>query len=232
MESPSYYGIVPANIRYDPDICPNAKLLYAEITALANKEGFCYASNSYFAKLYRVKPTTVSDWVAQLRDAGHITMTIEDKNKRKIYIAVASGVPNTQPDPSGKTEGGFGKSRRGVSEKAEHNNTSIIINNNSELVSFITKLSDTFKTEYGFENTGDWYKLKPQREAADRLLTKFGADRCIKRLKLLAAYKTEYPVRKLTTPFMLDALWDELSIFWDNKKGSAESINNNVFILK
>ena len=45
-EKPNYYAIIPAEIRYDKKLTPNSKLLYGEITALANKEGYCWAGNT------------------------------------------------------------------------------------------------------------------------------------------------------------------------------------------
>ena len=36
----SYYAVIPANIRYDDDLTPNAKLMYGEITALSNEQGY------------------------------------------------------------------------------------------------------------------------------------------------------------------------------------------------
>ena len=50
--TPNYFGILPANVRYDKRLKPMEKILYTEITALSNAKGYCYATNSYFAKLY------------------------------------------------------------------------------------------------------------------------------------------------------------------------------------
>lgn len=36
---PSYYSIIPATIRYDKELKANEKLLYGEITALAQVQG-------------------------------------------------------------------------------------------------------------------------------------------------------------------------------------------------
>jgi hypothetical protein len=53
-EKPGYYAIIPADVRYDTKLPQGAKILYSEITALSNKNGYCWASNDYFAKLYSV----------------------------------------------------------------------------------------------------------------------------------------------------------------------------------
>ena len=107
---PSYYATIPASVRYHEKVCPSAKLLYGELTALANKEGYAWASNNYFAKLYQVHEKTVSAWVAELKRAGKINVEMiptEKGTQRRIYIA-GKGIQE-----KAETLGG------GVREKAE-----------------------------------------------------------------------------------------------------------------
>ena len=68
----SYYAIIPANVRYDKTIPPNAKLLYGEITALCNQSGFCWAENSYFESLYGVCEKTIQNWINALVEKKYI----------------------------------------------------------------------------------------------------------------------------------------------------------------
>ena len=79
-ENVAYYAIIPANVRYDPDLPPNAKLLYGEITALCNEKGFCWASNRYFAELYGVSIRSVQNWITALFEKGYIQVTNCEKN--------------------------------------------------------------------------------------------------------------------------------------------------------
>lgn len=87
-EQPNFYAIIPATVRYDTFISPNAKLLYGEITALSNREGYCWATNDYFAKLYNVSVTSISIWMALLRKRGYIQIDILKDLGNKRYISV------------------------------------------------------------------------------------------------------------------------------------------------
>lgn len=97
---PGYYAIIPADVRYDDQIPANAKLLYGEISALIGAEGFCFASNSYFMKLYGFSDPTISRLISQLEKAGYIRREMEKDSKgqvkrRKLYLSVS--VPEIQP---------------------------------------------------------------------------------------------------------------------------------------
>ena len=78
---PNYYAIIPADVRYS-NLKPNAKLLYGEITALSSKEGYCFATNNYFAKLYDVTKNTISLWVSQLNKEGFISVELIKKGEQ------------------------------------------------------------------------------------------------------------------------------------------------------
>ena len=75
-EKPNYYAIIPAEVRYSKDLTPNAKLLYAEITALCNMNGKCTASTEYFCRLYEVSRGAVQNWLKMLDDNGYIDRTV------------------------------------------------------------------------------------------------------------------------------------------------------------
>lgn len=90
-KQPSYYAIIPSTVRYDENLKFAERLLYGEITALIGKEGYCYASNSYFAKLYGVIPGTISRYISHLNKLGYIKVELikneyKEITERRIYI--------------------------------------------------------------------------------------------------------------------------------------------------
>lgn len=104
----AYYAIIPANVRYDKDLVPNAKLLYGEITALCNEKGYCWASNQYFAELYNVSDRTIKNWISQLTDKGYIQRSVKYREgtkeieQRKLFIGRENNFTtpgNYFPDP-------------------------------------------------------------------------------------------------------------------------------------
>jgi len=87
---PAFYAIIPAHVRYCKDLEPAAKLLYGEITALCSKEGYCWASNQYFADLYGVEIRTVQFWLESLKTNEFIFVEVIKEGmqtRRRIWIS-------------------------------------------------------------------------------------------------------------------------------------------------
>jgi len=126
-----YYAIIPATIRYDKNITPNAKLLYAEITALCNEKGYCWASNAYFAELYGVSKTSVSNWISSLQKNGYISVDmIYKENSKEIqnrYIRILN-------DPMKEILTGYERNLQYPMKENFTDNTKII-NNKKEYTS-------------------------------------------------------------------------------------------------
>lgn len=94
-EDAGYYGILPAEVRYDKKLLPSAKLLFVEITALCRKDGYCWATNAYFAELFDAKERTIQRWIKLLCDSGYCytvikTFRYEDGTIKKVrYICLS-----------------------------------------------------------------------------------------------------------------------------------------------
>lgn len=115
-EKPNYYAVIPADVRYDKGLKDKAKLLYGEIVALSNKDGYCYASNKYFADLYEVSITTISLLIKELSEKGYIeTEIIYKEGTKEIlnrYLKILKG-------------GYLRNLKEGYLRKVKDNNTSI-----------------------------------------------------------------------------------------------------------
>ena len=134
MEKPNYFGILPANVRYDKNLKPMEKILYTEISSLTNKDGYCYATNSYFSKLYEVHKNTVGAWINNLEKQGYIkTVLIYKKGtkeiiERRIYINQKIDTPvneNVDTYQQKDLEPINEKIDTPINENIEENNTSI-----------------------------------------------------------------------------------------------------------
>ena len=127
-ENPSYYAIIPADVRYDKRLKANEKLMYGEITCLSNKLGYCFSSNSYFAELYDVTPQAISGWIKNLERCGYITCEYlhngTEIKERRIRIVKNTNSTNDEKGNSTKLEKGINKSLKGYKQKFKDNNTS------------------------------------------------------------------------------------------------------------
>jgi Helix-turn-helix domain len=168
---PNYYAVIPANVRYDKDLSPNAKLLYGEITALANASGFCWATNAYFAELYDVTKRSVQMWLSQLEKAGYIRVVLvnegqQNDSARKIYLNFTGEKNFTPPRKKihGEGEENFTPPHE---ENFTHNNTSINTTNNN--TKNIKKNRSNWLKESELQTEFDeLWRLYPRKVARDK----------------------------------------------------------------
>ena len=87
---PSYWAVLPATVRYDEKIPASAKLIFAEISALTEKRGFCYASNEYLMQLFGVSERTLQRHLKALEGRGYIQILDGDGGvgRRKIFAGI------------------------------------------------------------------------------------------------------------------------------------------------
>lgn len=85
------FAIIPLTVLHDQRLPASAKLLFGELSNLCQQTGYCWASNAYLAKLFRVDKLTVSRWIAALRRAGYIFLDGVDENINTIDENVPKG---------------------------------------------------------------------------------------------------------------------------------------------
>lgn len=81
---PSYYAVIPAEVRYDKRLKANEKLLYGEITCLVSSHGYCWARNSYFADLYNISIRSIQRGLSILQKLEYIKMFIKKTKKGNV----------------------------------------------------------------------------------------------------------------------------------------------------
>ena len=166
-DKPSYYAIIPANVRYDERLPANAKLLYGEITALCNARGCCWATNEYFAELYDTTERSVSNWIAVLVECGYIESKVEydrekQKSTRSLFIG---GVEKNFLSVDGGVEKIFygGVEKNFQQNNTRYNNITSNIENKKEIIlskdNIIKKKEKIGEViDYLNEKTGSKYK--------------------------------------------------------------------------
>ena len=169
------FAILPAHIRYNKDLTDSEKILFCEITALSNKNGYCYASNKYLSEIYGVSIDTISRRVNKLKKKGYVDVQlIKEKGGNNIkerriypYLDLPTGISN----PAGRgirkvaDEGIRKVAGRGIGNSAEDNNLSI---NNLNTNNLNTN-KEKEKENVLFEK---WWKSYPKKTASKKDVAK------------------------------------------------------------
>lgn len=150
QEKVGYYSVIPATVLYNKELKANEKLLYAIITSLACKEGYCFASNKYLAEKLDVNPKTISSWISDLKNKNFIVVElIRNENnqiiQRKIYV-------DDVPYPLNNGYHYQSKNVQAIHQKVEDNNIRNNIKSNKN-----TYLNYTNQREYSDEFLNSLY---------------------------------------------------------------------------
>ena len=204
-----YYSIIPTTILFNDKLKPNVKLLYAVITSLTTKEGYCYASNSYLGEKFDVDPKTISSWLKELRKFNYIIVEIirNDKKEiiqRRIYI---NDSPYTLKNGYSSTL----NNEDSIHQKIEDNN--IITNNiNTHIEQKKLFLKNVYLYEYEYNS----------------LIQEYGIDKTKKCIEELSLYKNSKGVQYISD---YDAIkrWVILRVNeLENKKNQNEIKKNKT----
>lgn len=161
-EKPNYYSILTADVRYDKELKANEKLLFSEITALANKYGYCTASNGYLADLYGVKKTTVSHWLIHLKEKNYISIEIERNDKKEIISRKIYPIST----PIAQKNNRYSKNEQDpIAQKSKENITSIN-NINSEVD------KENKKDRFDYDKFISWFNEITGRSFSSKALFK------------------------------------------------------------
>lgn len=185
---PSYYSILPAPVRYSKALTYFQKILFSEITALSNQNGYCSAGNEYFAQLYECDPATISRAISKIQKGGFIQVEIlqSEGNKRKIYPSEQADLLTKKSIPiDEKVNRGIDKNvmtpidKKVMYNNTRDNNTSINTNIDKSILekppkSSLEILKDAYtltalKTQFGpgveieVDKAVDWLLAKGKR---------------------------------------------------------------------
>ncbi|MHC0382154.1 MULTISPECIES: helix-turn-helix domain-containing protein [Enterococcus] len=195
-EHRGYYAIIPAIVRYDNHLNGNAKLLYGELTALANERGYCWATNQYFANLYNVSRRTIISWLKQLEERNYIKMQIFYKpnskmvDRRHIYI-LPYPTDTEFYTPSEENFITYGKNHQEGDEEnfttpSEENFTenNTLINNTKNNTKNIYSVEQSSTMSELFEKVWKTYPKKTnKKKAKEQFLKKIKSDEDFERFK-------------------------------------------------
>ncbi len=92
---PTYYSVLPASVRYCKSLTHFEKILYSELSCLTTTKGYCFATNSYFAKIYGCNTKTITRSFSNLEKNGFIKIQLLKKPsgevvQRRIFLVAAT----------------------------------------------------------------------------------------------------------------------------------------------
>ena len=220
---PAFYAIIPAHVRYCKDLEPNAKLLYGEITALCQQEGYCWATNQYLADLYEVNISTIKRWITSLEDnkfifIDHVKNGFQDQ--RRIWISEEIKKHFTEAQ---KRATPSSKMSHPQLKNEPHNNTSNNTNKKKEInkekesvaiAPAAAQLFDFLFEEFRKKDSGRKLPTGKQKDDWLKVLTDLTEGRTIENIKrvLLYGLNHEFYSGQMTTSKKLKEYFERIAM--------------------
>ena len=127
----TFYAQIPITVMYDDRLKPIERLLYGTISMLSKKSGYCYASNGYFAELYKCSEMAISKYIKNLSLYGYVTIENANSYKRQIFMSNLKQMIN---EPITNDIGTYNKCYRNIKQTYEHNNNNKLKNNLNKVI--------------------------------------------------------------------------------------------------
>lgn len=158
-------SILLRKLRQDKNVPDFAFRLYSEVASLANKNGYCFATNEYLGEIFGKSIEHVSRTISTLQKHGYLNLIIESGFKRRIYLNFDLCNQSDDENIKGgkqKHQGGLMEMSRGIDGnvnqeliKKEYTNLNNLIRYNNE-----DESSSTHSTDSEIQNESEKPKEK------------------------------------------------------------------------
>ncbi|EGC82548.1 conserved phage C-terminal domain-containing protein [Anaerococcus prevotii] len=82
-----YFYIIPKNVFEDRRLTPSQVMVFAEISQLSRKKGYCYASNTYLSEKMNMGRMTIIRAISKLKELRYIeTENIYEENSQEVKL--------------------------------------------------------------------------------------------------------------------------------------------------
>ena len=173
----TYYAVIPAEVLHSHQISSTAKILYAHLSTLAQKEGFAFPRNKYLSEAMDISASQVTRLITELEDCGFLKRDVIN-GRRILWIGSAEMRDQLRIN----ADEGQQKCGGGVRKNADHN--SIKNNSNNKHYNVIVFPWQTVAFEEAWNEWRDykksqfkkWYKRPQDEQAALMRLQKLVGD--------------------------------------------------------
>lgn len=176
-EGVNYYITIPAQVLHDNRLTPLSRLIYGELSALANIHGYAWINNNGLANRYEVSKYTISRSVSEIEKLGYIKSELvykegkKEVEKRNVYILPIDEKRNTLLTKNAIPY--CGKPQYPIAENRKDNNTlnntlNNTTNNTTNKDNEQTSLPDSLEARFN-----DLWSIYPRKEGRKQALAAY-----------------------------------------------------------